>query len=211
MVFSANSTNNVQLIVSNGVCTDTTTDVITLNNEVKADFSMPSILCPEDKLELVNSSSGHIDIWKWYYDVFGSSTLKDPPPYTLPYNNNREVYFTVKLVVSNIGLGCSDSARHTVTILDNCYIGVPTAFTPNGDGLNDYFQPHNAIKAANYHFSVYNRWGQMVFNSTNWQDKWDGKVAGRYQTTGVYVWMLSYTNTETSKPVFEKGTVTLIR
>ncbi|MBL0334787.1 MAG: gliding motility-associated C-terminal domain-containing protein [Chitinophagaceae bacterium] len=211
VVFTSNSTNNIQLIVGNGVCRDTATKVVTLDNEVKAAFSMPAILCPEDKLEVLNQSQGQIDLYRWNYDVFGSTAVKDPPPFTLPPTNNRERYLTVKLVVTNINLGCSDSARHTLRILDNCYIGVPTAFTPNGDGLNDFFQPHNAIKADNYKFQVFNRWGQMVFSTTDWQEKWDGKLLGRYQTTGVYVWMLSYTHRETKKQVFEKGTVTLIR
>lgn len=210
IVFPASSTNNVQLMVSNGTCSDTSSAVVTLDNEVKAAFTMDNIICPEDGLAVKNNSTGHIDLWKWTYDVIGSSNLKDPPPFLFP-TINREAYYTVKLKVTNTSLGCSDSTRHTLTVLDHCFIDVPTAFTPNNDGRNDYFRPHNALKADNYEFRVYNRWGQLVFQSRNWQDKWDGRINGQFQTTGVYVWMLSYTHRDTKQPVFKKGTVTLIR
>lgn len=210
VVWPASSSNTIQLIVSNGVCRDTATSSVVLNNEIKALFTMPDIICPEDPLEVINSSTGKIDAWKWNYDVISSSTLKDPPPFLFP-NINREAYYTVKLVAFNNILGCSDTARRTVTVLDLCLIAVPTAFTPNNDGLNDYFSPHNALKADNYNFEVYNRWGQRLFSSRNWRDKWDGKVNGILQATDIYVWMLSYTNRDTKKQVFQKGTVALIR
>lgn len=210
IVFPASSTNNVQLVVSNGTCSDTASKVITLDNEVKASFEMEKIICPEDGLVVTNTSTGQIDLWRWNYDIIGSSSLEDPPPFLFP-TINREAYYTVKLLVTNVTLGCSDSARKTLTVLDFCLIDVPTAFTPNNDGLNDFFQPHNALKADNYEFKVYNRWGQLVFHSNNWRDKWDGKINGVLQPTAVYVWMLRYTHRDTKQPVFRKGTVTLIR
>lgn len=210
IIFPATSTNSIQLIVSNGVCKDTSTTQIVLDNEVKADFEMPDVICPEDPLEVVNTSSGQISSWLWKYDIIGSSILEDPPPFLFP-TLNREAYYTVKLLAYNSNLGCVDSARKTLTVLDHCLIEVPTAFTPNNDGLNDFFQPHNALKALNYEFRVFNRWGQLVFQSRNWREKWDGRINGAYQTTGVFVWMLSYTHRDTGKQVFRKGTVTLIR
>lgn len=210
IVWQASSTNTVMLGVGNGTCSDTANAVITLDNEVKADFSMDNVICPEDRLAVTNNSTGNIDLWRWDYDIVGSSNLKDPPPFLFP-TLNREAYYTVKLKVTNLTLGCSDSTRRTLTVLDHCYIDVPTAFTPNNDGLNDFFRPHNALKADQYQFKVYNRWGQLVFSSRNWQEKWDGRINGLVQPTGVYVWMLSYTHRDTKQPVFKKGTVTLIR
>lgn len=210
IVFPATSNNTIQLGVSNGTCSDISSTQINLDNEVKADFNMPSIICPEDKLEVFNTSTGLIDSWKWTFDVIATRALKDPLPVQFPIIN-REAYYTVKLVAKSNALGCSDSARRTLTVLDHCLIAVPTAFTPNNDGRNDFFRPHNALKADNYEFKVYNRWGQLVFQTNNWQDKWDGKINGNLQGTGVFVWMLRYIHRDTKKEVFEKGTVTLIR
>jgi gliding motility-associated-like protein len=210
IVFPATSDNTVVLFVSNGTCSDSSSTMVKLDNEVKAAFSMDDVICPEDSLKVTNESSGQIDAYRWNFDIIGTSTLKDPPGFLFP-TLNREAYYTVKLVVSNFTLGCNDSTRHTLTVLDHCLIDVPTAFTPNNDGLNDFFRPHNALKADNYQFKVFNRWGQLVFSSNNWRDKWDGTIRGQKQAPGVYVWMLSYTNRDTKQPIFRKGTITLIR
>ncbi len=208
--FPASGTADVQLTVSNERCRDTSFLQLVFNNEVSASFTTEDIICPEDGLLVTNTSTGEVDIWRWEYDVTGSSSLQNPPPYHFPVIG-REAYYTVKLVATNSQLGCSDSARKTVTVLDHCLIEVPTAFTPNNDGLNDTFGPHNALKADNYQFKVFNRWGQPVFQSNNWRQRWDGKINGKPQDTGVFVWMLSYVNRDTQQPVFRKGTVTLIR
>jgi len=211
IIFPAASTNTIKLFVSNGTCSDSTSSTIVLDNEVKASFTMGDTLCPEDKLEVINTSKGQIDAWRWNFDVLGSSNLKDPPPFTLPYNNNRQLYLTIKLVAYNNTLGCTDSSRKVLTILNNCFIAVPSAFTPNNDGLNDYLWPNNAIKADDLDFKVFNRWGQLIFHSKDWRRKWDGRINGALQPTGVYVWMLTYTNRDSKQKVFQKGTVTLIR
>ena len=161
-------------------------------------------------MTVTNTSTGLIDSWRWSYGSLGNSSLKDPPPFLFP-TTSRETIYTVKLEVTNLALGCTDVATKKVTVFDHCNIDVPTAFTPNNDGLNDKFGPHNALKADNYEFKVYNRWGQLVFRSTNWKDKWDGTIKGVPQQPGVFVWMLSYTHRDSKQQVFKKGTVTLIR
>jgi len=211
-IFSASSgANSIHLMVSNGVCSDSASITIDLNNEVKASFQMQSEICPEDPLTFTNTSTGQIDSWLWKFDPVGSSTLKDPPPLLFPNNNNRELYYSIKLIATNNALNCSDSFKKTVRVFNNCYIAVPTGFTPNGDGLNDFLRPNNAIKADNLEFKVYNRWGQLVFASHNWQEKWDGTIHGVPQSAGVYVWFLSYTHHDSGQKVFQKGTTTLIR
>lgn len=210
LIASASSVNNVQLVVSNGLCSDSTSEIITLDNEVKASFEMEDFTCPEDKVAVTNTSTGAIDTWLWSYGSVGRSTAKDPPPFLFP-TTNREINYTVKLAVTNLALGCSAIATKTVTVFDHCNIDIPTAFTPNNDGLNDKFGPHNALKAENYEFKVYNRWGQLVFHSKNWKDRWDGTIKSTPQQPGVFVWMLSYTHRDSKQSVFKKGTVTLIR
>lgn len=208
--FAAASTHTVQLAVSNGVCSDTVLETITMNNEVIAGFDMPDVICPEDPLVVHNTSKGLIDNYRWSFGSFSSSNLKDPAPVQFPRNNIESTY-PVKLVVVNNMLGCTDSLVKKLKVLNNCFIAVPSAFTPNNDGLNDYLYPNNAIKATNLEFRVYNRWGQEVFHSSNWTQKWDGKVGGIPQATGVYVWFLKYTHADTGQKVFQKGTTTLIR
>lgn len=108
-------------------------------------------------------------------------------------------------------IGCSVPAFVTVKVFKtNPQIFVPSAFTPNGDGLNDVIRPISAgIQKINY-FRIYNRWGQMVFSTTTDRHGWDGRISGVVQGTNTYVWMVSAVD-YLGKPYFQKGTVTLLR
>jgi gliding motility-associated-like protein len=115
-----------------------------------------------------------------------------------------------KLIVTNEA-GCTDSAFVVVKIFKtNPQVFVPTAFTPNGDGLNDVFRPIAVGLTKIEYFSVFNRWGQLVFTTSENGRGWDGKVGGSAQGSGTFVWLVKGVD-YTGKTVFEKGTVTLIR
>lgn len=88
---------------------------------------------------------------------------------------------------------------------------VPSAFTPNSDGHNDYFRAITAGLSQLLYFNVYNRWGQLVYSTSNPKDRgWDGTLKGREQPLGVYVWAAKAI-TYTGETITGKGTVTLIR
>lgn len=108
-------------------------------------------------------------------------------------------------------IGCSDSAFITVTVFQTApSVFVPSAFTPNGDGLNDVLRPIAVGVQQIKYFRIFNRWGQMVFNTTVNEAGWDGTISGTQQGSNVYVWMVSAVD-YTGKSIFLKGTVTLIR
>ncbi|MBL7738584.1 MAG: gliding motility-associated C-terminal domain-containing protein [Chitinophagaceae bacterium] len=210
IIFPATSTNTAELIVTNGICSDSSQQTIMMDNEVIAGIDMPDVICPEDLFIAKDTSAGLIDNWQWSFGNIASSTLQNPPPVQFP-QNNIESYYIIKLRVTNNTLGCTDSISKQLRVLNNCFIAVPSAFTPNGDGLNDFLYPNNALKAKDLEFKVYNRWGQLVFSTRNWQEKWNGKINGIPQAPGVFVWFLKYTHISTGQPVFQKGTTTLIR
>ncbi|HEY6502840.1 MAG TPA: PKD domain-containing protein [Chitinophagaceae bacterium] len=107
--------------------------------------------------------------------------------------------------------GCVDSASVKVTVFKTSpYVFVPTGFTPNGDGLNDEVRPIAVgVKEIRY-FAIYNRWGQLLFKTSINGKGWDGKIGGVPQGSNVYVWMVSAVD-YLNKPIFLKGTTTLIR
>jgi gliding motility-associated-like protein len=117
---------------------------------------------------------------------------------------------TYRVLVSD-QIGCTDSAFVTVRVFDvHPQIFVPTAFTPNGDGLNDVIRPLGVgIKKFEY-FRIFNRWGQLVFSTTTNEDGWDGKIGGKEQGTATFVWITAGID-YLDRPFFRKGTVTLIR
>ncbi len=87
---------------------------------------------------------------------------------------------------------------------------LPTAFTPNGDGLNDVAKPYLVGMKGLKSFSVFNRWGNRIFYTTTYGQGWDGRFGGVTQNSGVYVWILEFFD-EDNKTRVEKGTITLIR
>ena len=92
---------------------------------------------------------------------------------------------------------------------DDAVVIVPNAFSPNGDGHNDlltYFT-HNLVSIE---FSIYNRWGQKVFESNDASVFWDGKVKGTIQASGVFVYQVK-ANTTSGKKLQASGNFTLLR
>ncbi len=209
-IFPAAGQHHVRLIVSNDACNDTSTITIKLDNAVKAGFEIPAVICPGDTLHFVNKSTGNIDTWLWSFGDGNSSNQQTPFGFRYPING-KETFYTVRLIAFNIPLNCRDTVLHSIKALGNCYIAVPSAFTPNGDGLNDWLYPLNALKADDLHFMVYNRLGQLVFETKDWTHRWDGKINGILQQTGIYAWILSYSEQDTGKKVFLKGTTLLMR
>jgi gliding motility-associated-like protein len=123
--------------------------------------------------------------------------------------------------------GSTDSIRYVVRATDpaGCYgeddilvsvyktdpeIFVPSAFTPNGDGKNDIIKPVTIGIAQLSYFRIYNRWGQLLFSTSEMNTGWDGTLNGTRQPSGTYVYMAGGTDYKGNK-ISRKGTVVLIR
>ncbi|MFZ1370711.1 MAG: PKD domain-containing protein, partial [Ferruginibacter sp.] len=151
-----------QLIVSNGVCRDTSDIIpIFLDNELKAAFEATAVVCPNEFAVFTDNSIGNIVAWRWDFGNGITSTLPTPAPQSYIPPTGAPVNVFPRLVIQN-NYGCFDTAVQKIVVPNSCYIAVPNAFTPNKDGLNDYLYPLNAYKATDLLFRVYNRVGQMV-------------------------------------------------
>ncbi len=113
-------------------------------------------------------------------------------------------------VVTSTIAGCKGEGYVTVRVYKGPDIYVPTGFTPNNDGKNDKFTPFPVGMKSYKYFRVFNRWGQLVFSTSKLHDGWDGKLGGRDQATGTYVWMIEGV-TKDDRVITKKGTITLIR
>lgn len=209
-VFPTFGSKTVSLAVNNGVCSDSTAVTVLLDNAMDARFGYPEFLCPEDRAVFTDSSMGKIVAWNWTFSNGNSSGQQHPEPQRYPRPVARTVLYTVKLVVEN-DKNCFDTATHQVEVVTSCYIVVPSAFSPNGDNNNEYLYPLNAFKATNLQFRVYNRYGQVVFETNDWKKRWDGTLNGQKQPSGIYVWTLSFIHSDTKQKIFQKGTTALIR
>lgn len=123
-----------------------------------------------------------------------------------------QTYFVT--VASSFGCKATDSVTIDV-FCDESQIFIPNSFTPNGDGQNDVFYPRGSGISTVKAFRIYNRWGELVFEKTNFDINdasaaWDGTYKGGSARTDVFVYLLEATCT-TGKPLFYKGDVTIIR
>lgn len=107
--------------------------------------------------------------------------------------------------------GCTASG--SVKVTNDCYMNIPNVFTPNGDGLNDYFYPRSLLSSGllSFKMNIYNRWGQMIFETTSTEGAgWDGRFNNTEQPEGVYVYNIDCTFKD-GQHEHHQGNVTLIR
>lgn len=118
---------------------------------------------------------------------------------------------TYSLRISTDPLGCTTT--DIITVHKDCYADIPNAFTPNGDGDNDYFFPRTPLSKSvgDFKMQVFSRWGQLVFE-TNRIDGlgWDGRLNGKEQPQGVYIYVIDVAYSNDRQEQYE-GNVTLIR
>lgn len=161
-----------------------------------------------DQPLFLNASSNTTGIVNYFWTTPNTwlSDINIKNPEANPLNN-----ITYKVEVSN-SIGCTDSDTINVKVFflpPDIY--VPAAFTPNApDGKNDLFRPIPlGIKSLEL-FSVYSRWGQLLFTTNKINAGWDGKYKGIPQGSGTYVWQANATDYK-NKKVSKKGTVVLLR
>jgi len=147
------------------------------------------------------------DQYTWLPGTGLSSTSIPNPVADLFGMSGKTIVYTVTATTAD---GCYGQDDIKVTVFATAPdIFVPNAFTPNGDNVNDVLRPIGVgISKLNF-FRVYNRWGQLVFSTTDAEHGWDGTFNGRLQGTDTFVFVTQGID-YTGKTITKKGTVTLI-
>lgn len=147
---------------------------------------------------------------------FGADYLWKPPLYldnvdiAKPFFNApvlNDYLYTVHITTA---AGCLTVDTQLVKTIKEVKVYVPTAFTPNNDGRNDYLRPVMLGVKELKAFKVFNRWGQVVYEMRGNERGWDGSVKGQVQNTAVYVWMVEAIGLD-NRRYFQKGTVLLMK
>lgn len=120
----------------------------------------------------------------------------------------RDITYQVKVTEEPEGCFALDTIH--IRYITGPEIYVPSAFTPNGDGMNDLFRPIPVgIRKMDF-FRVYDRWGRLMFETTRYMEGWDGRAKGKQAPAGGYVWMARGEDFN-GRTVMRKGTVVLVR
>lgn len=174
------------------VATDPATDCVQKDSLFIDIKPLPSAafssICGTFPAEFINESvGGVINFWN-----FGDGTsIVVGNQVTHPYSNLTNNSYTVTLVTESI-YGCRDSMQQDYIIPLLYY--VPNTFTPDGDELNNEFKPifSQHAKVGAYKFIIYNRWGEVIFETQNIDDGWDGTYDFNKSQDGTFNWELQY-------------------
>ena len=165
-------------------------------------FGVTTIL-EQANYEFTNQSTG-ADFYQWMFgDGTGDTTTDATHTYTAAGT------YDVTLIATTI-FGCADTIMQTpVIIIDEPSLWIPNAFTPNGDGINDFFGIYGT-SVKSYHMEIYDRWGELIFQNDDYFPTWDGNYHGKPLNVGVYVYLVQV-DYKDGTSMFRKGDVTLIR
>jgi gliding motility-associated-like protein len=142
-------------------------------------------------------------IYTWSPGNFLNDPNTSDPIAILP--ENMTYYLT-----GQTSQGCFGYDTIYIKVYNGPDIYIPNAFTPDNNGHNDIFRPISPGIEILYYFTVYNRWGQLIFTTTEIGKGWDGNFNGNQQPIGTYVWMIK-ARTYNGNLIEKKGTVNLIR
>jgi gliding motility-associated-like protein len=203
------------IIVSPEGCSDTIvkTDYITVFPLPQADFNFS----PKDELDVFNSEVSFTDnstipfTWLWN---FGDS-LSNFSNYTSIVQNPVHVFkdtgeYCITLLVTS-DKGCKDTTVKCLYIKPSVAIYIPNAFTPNEDGINEGFKPiHVGIVDEDYSFMIFDRWGNLIYQTKNRFDSWDGTLNDEPCQIDTYIYRLQCKDIHTN-PHNYTGQVHLVR
>jgi len=191
--FTVNTAGLYYVAVNMNNCIKRDSIVIGYTYKPAFDLGKDTFICQGHQIILTPKLTGSFNyVWQ---DGSNNSTytVNQPGSYQLTASNNCGS-FTDKIVIDK----------------GTCLLLMPNAFTPNNDGLNDLFRVKYPGFIKSFKMTVYNRWGEKIFETTNALTGWNGKYKGLDQPMGNYIWIISYTDIDGRSETL-KGNVILIR
>ena len=192
---------NAILTVTTDVgCTDTVEHKVVLSSLSKAEFSYSIDSC-KSEIFFKNLSAG-ATAYSWDFGD-GDTINTIDPVHIYKTSGNYEV-----TLITDAGTDCADTMQHSffynkTESFNNIYI--PNAITPNHDGRNDKFEIFGYNKCESYELMIFDRWGQLIFQTSDMSNFWDAKYKGKAVFGGVYVYVMKGEKTSRS------GTITVIK
>lgn len=189
-------------------------------NQPTSNFKVQNEIMPtyNDPIHLINLNNDGIVYWSWTMigehgtEYIGSDSSIVLDLTSLGINRysglvqEKEIY----LFVSDFA-GCDHDTVIRIRYLDQDELFIPNAFTPDRDGLNDTYGPTSKYNMSEYSFTIFDRWGELIFRSSLIEDRWDGTYLGDKMAQGNYLWKLKYTLEHKDEPTERIGDVRLLR
>ncbi len=193
-LFTVHQAGTYRVSVTDNGCS--TSDTIVVKYKLKPSFTLgpDQLVCPGATIHLQPAVDPS---WQFLWQDGSTAAF---------YNITGEG--TYRLSASN---SCGASFDDMVVTRGYCKLTMPSAFTPNGDGLNDVFHVLGAETLSSIHLVIFNRWGQPVFETRDKTKGWDGKMNGKMQDPSAFVYLLQYTEAGSDAMQVLKGSFVLVR
>lgn len=170
--------------------------------------AQPTTLNPN--ITIVDNSS---DAMAWAYTFEGHGTSNEQNPSVEFIDVTEETVFEVCQTVTSAE-GCVDNICLPVTVYEDILFYIPNTFTPDGDLFNESFFPvfTSGVDPYDYHLTIFNRWGEIIFESYNYEKGWNGHFGdGGLVDDGVYIWQIEFGEKLSDKIQTHRGHVTVLK
>lgn len=199
-------------VTSNTGCSSsiTFTDYILVEENPIANFSFfPKNPTTDDDQIIFTDQSVGSTTFNWIFNNIETSTVQNPI-FNFIANGNSS-YEICQYVSSDFG--CVDSICQIIMIQEDIIFYVPNAFTPDGDAYNQMFKPviNSGIDPYDYHLILFNRWGEILFESYDFNYGWDGTYKGQLVPTGIYTWRIDFGDKNNDKRYNYNGHVNVLK
>lgn len=180
---------------------------IVINPIPNADFSYSPIDPQVGETIFFTDQSSVVFSWFWEFGNGNNSDLQHPS-----FVFEQEGNHVITLVVTDPN-GCSDSIQRIISLSNDIIFYIPNAFTPNGDEHNNSFHVvfDSNVDKTDFQFSIYSRWGELIFESFDPEIGWDGTFKDKPVQDGIYTWVVTFTNKENAEHQTFTGHLTVIR
>ncbi|OWY22080.1 PKD domain-containing protein [Sphingobacteriales bacterium UPWRP_1] len=183
---------------------DITTVTVEAYINAIAAFTAGTPIAEVGQVVFFTNQSQFADSYQWDFGDGGTSQEVNPQ-----YVFNTVGQYNICLAALT-AQGCNDTVCQPIQVIPVIYIGVPNAFSPNNDNINDFLQVEGNNGIEFMELKIFNRWGEMVYQTTDPQARWDGTYKGQPQEMEVYVYTL-VANLISGRQEFLKGNITLLR
>jgi len=190
----------------------TVNDYITIHDKPYPNFyviSNPTTIF-NTEVDMINNTDGINNQYQWYFPggIPANSNAEEP---TVLYPEGVSADYPVELIVTN-EFNCVDSTTDVVRVISDVLIYAPNTFTPDGDQKNNTWRVYvDGIDVNDFHLFIFNRWGEIIWESYDPEGIWDGTYGNTPVKDGTYVWRVIVKDFNSDKKYEFKGTVNVLR
>ena len=218
---------SIPVIFSNDGCFDVTLTT-TVSNGCTSSLTMNNLICVENnpiasfststnELSILNTevlfdnTSTGANTYQWYFGVNDAESSLEDPIFTFPNDYENGQYEVILIAISTIG--CKDTAETIIQINEELLFYIPNTFTPDGDVYNQTFKPvfTSGFDPYNYEMLIFNRWGEILFETHDVTYGWDGKYALKNCQEGIYSYKITFKNPILDERKVVCGSINLLK